>query len=376
MADTKKIIDSLVAHGAGLFTGVPDSLLSKFSACVIEQETIPHIIAANEGNAIGLAIGDYLATKRPAVIYMQNSGLGNVVNPVTSLADPAVYSIPMILVIGWRGEPGIHDEPQHIKQGEITLEQLDVLGVPYLILSQDSDVELVISQLWETMLDRQGPVALVVRKGALSGTYPVKKKKAFSSLKREEALDCLLNWLPESSFLVATTGKTGRELFELRENSGEKQRDFLTVGGMGHASSIALGVALNKPQIWTVCLDGDGAVLMHLGAMATLTSAKPERYLHVVLNNYAHESVGGQPTVADLIDFKKLSESLGYTGYRLANTKDQIQSSVEDILSQKGCWLLEIQLTQGSRDDLGRPKATPLQNKEAVMSFLQTECLK
>ena len=369
--DANELVNCFVDRGCRLFTGVPDSLLTKFSACVMNRSDVQHMIAANEGNAVGLAIGEYLTTSRPAVVYMQNSGLGNAVNPIASLADPAVYGIPMFLVIGWRGEPGIHDEPQHVKQGEVTPGLLNVLGVPYAVLSNEADAEKVIAQLWARMIDGQMPVALVVRKGVISGDYPVEKKPVPSQMKREVALAQLLKCLPEDAFLVATTGKTGRELYELREKNGQAQRDFLTVGGMGHASSIALGAALRMPKRWTVCLDGDGAVLMHLGAMVTLGAAQPERYLHVVLNNYAHESVGGQPTAADGVKFDAMADAVGYTGYRSASNEREVAQAVADITSHDGgCWLLEIRVAQGSRSDLGRPKKTPQENKAAVMKFL------
>lgn len=369
--EANDLVNAFVKEGCRFFTGVPDSLLTKFSACVMQRSDVTHLIAANEGNAVGLAIGEYLATGAPAVVYMQNSGLGNAVNPIASLADPDVYGIPIFLVIGWRGEPGIHDEPQHVKQGEITPGLLNVLGIPFAILSKEANGEKAIAQLWSRMKERKGPVALLVRKGAIEGEYKVEKKPIDSEISREEAINALLQSLPKEAFLVATTGKTGRELYELREKRNEVQRDFLTVGGMGHASSITLGVALQHPERWCVCLDGDGAALMHLGAMATIASTQPKRYLHIVLNNAAHESVGGQPTVADQIGFKKLSESLGYTGYRFAKSEDEIRKAVNDITAEdRGCWLLEILVKQGSRSDLGRPKKSPKENKDAVMNFL------
>ena len=369
MPEAKNLLDCLLQCGAGLFTGVPDSLLSKFSACIMQQKHVDHIIAANEGNAVGLAIGDYLATKRPAVVYMQNSGLGNTVNPLTSLADPAVYGIPMMLIIGWRGEPGIHDEPQHVMQGAVTLGQLNVLNIPYLIVNSDSDLEKV-KHLWQTMLLRQGPVALVVRKGAISGDWKVPEKMCFSSFKREEAIQCLVKHMPQDSFFVATTGKTGRELYEIREKLCQSHRDFLTVGGMGHASCIALSIARHQTNRWTVCLDGDGAILMHLGASSTICTNKASRFLHVLLNNSAHESVGGQPTVADKIDFSLFSKSMGYDGYLLAQNETQLIEALRTIHQRAGTWLLEIRLTIGSRADLGRPKTSPVQNKHDVIEFL------
>lgn len=370
MTDATILVDALVESGAGFFTGVPDSLLSKFSACVMAQKDLRHMIAANEGNAVGLAIGEYLATGKPSVVYMQNSGLGNTVNPLTSLASPDVYGIPMMLIIGWRGEPGVHDEPQHVQQGEVTPGQLNTLSIPYAIVSDTTDIPKVVGALWQKMIKRQGPVALVVRKGALGGDWPVAKPDYGYRLKREEAIEALLDAMPQETMFVATTGKTGRELYELREKRGEPQRDFLTVGGMGHAVAIAQGIAQHNPN-WTVCLDGDGAVIMHMGAMATLCAWRPAKFLHVLLNNCAHESVGGQPTVAGGIDFEKLSSALGYDGYRQATSVEKIKSIIAGLADQKGVWLLEIKLKQGARSDLGRPKRTPEQNKHSVMEFLK-----
>lgn len=369
MPEAKNLVDCLVDCGAGLFTGVPDSLLSKFSACIMQQPTINHIIAANEGNAIGLALGDYLATARPSIVYMQNSGLGNTVNPLTSLADPAVYGIPMMLVIGWRGEPGIHDEPQHVMQGAITLGQLNVLNIPYVIVNADTDLEKIKS-LWQMMLQRHGPVALVVRKGAISGDWKVPSKSCSYTLKREDSIRSIVENMPEDTFFVATTGKAGRELYEIREENKEAHRDFLTVGGMGHASCIALGVARHQTNRWTVCFDGDGAVLMHLGAGSTICTNKAKKFLHVLLNNSAHESVGGQPTVADQINFELMAKAMGYDHYICVKDNEELEKAIKFITARSGTWMLEIKLALGARADLGRPKISPAQNKLDVMTFL------
>lgn len=372
MADAKELVDSLCSHGAHFFTGVPDSLLSKFSACLMQQKEVDHLIAVNEGSAVGLAIGNYLSTGVPSVIYMQNSGLGNVVNPITSLADPQVYAVPMFLVIGWRGEPGVHDEPQHVKQGQITLKQLEVLDIPYCILSEDTAIPEMVEKLWKQMIKRSGPVAIVVRKGAISGDWSIEAPKNSYSMRREQAIEQLISTLPKNSFFVATTGKTGRELFELREKYQESQRDFLTVGGMGHASSIALAVARQHPHRLTVCLDGDGAFLMHLGAASTIATQQPKCFLHVLLNNGAHESVGGQPTIGFEIDYEKLSLALGYKHYFYAESTEDLQSILKNIdFENLGATFLEIRLAQGSRKDLGRPKKTPIENKNSVMEFLK-----
>lgn len=370
--DTKHFIEILLNCDCNFFTGVPDSLLSKFSSCLMEENKIKHMIAANEGNAVGLAIGNYLCTGKAAVVYMQNSGLGNTVNPITSLADPNVYGIPMVLIIGWRGQPGFKDEPQHIKQGEVTIGQLNLLNIPYIILNSNTDVENELPKLIGRMKKRNGPVAVVVEKGALTGNYPVKKHIADSTLSREKTIEILSEILPKDTIYIATTGKSGRELYEIREKRHEPHHDFLTVGGMGHASSIALGVSLSTPDRLVACLDGDGAFLMHMGASAVINSCKPKNYLHVLLNNYAHESVGGQPTVSDKIDFSLLSKSVGYSEYYKVSSEKELQK-VALSLSQKdyiGCVLVEILINQNVREDLGRPKITPEDNKKEVMKFI------
>nr|WP_216819594.1 phosphonopyruvate decarboxylase [Paenalcaligenes hominis] len=287
-------VKNLAKQGMDFYVGVPDSLLKSFCA-YLQDHVAPknHIITANEGNAIGMAVGHYLATFAPAVVYMQNSGLGNTINPLASLADKEVYQIPMLLVIGWRGEPGIKDEPQHIKQGRITPEQLSLLEIPYLIVDEESEEDQVARWAVEQLITTQAPVALLIRSGSFTD-YKSQARHALEGLTllREQALSTLLD-LTAGAAIVATTGKTSRELFELRAKRLEAQRDFLTVGGMGHTASIALGIALAKPNQQVVCIDGDGSLLMHLGAMPIIGSLSPCNFIHVLLNNAAHDSVGG-----------------------------------------------------------------------------------
>lgn len=372
MIDTRAFITALQQRGVGLFTGVPDSLLQDFSAAL--HNDLPaqqHIIVANEGNAIALAMGHYLGTGKPAVVYMQNAGLGNTVNPLTSLADPEVYGVPMLMVIGWRGEPGKKDEPQHVKQGRITCAQLELLDIAHWVLDAESDVEAILGAAWQAMAAGQ-PAALVVRAGTFSKVSLQAVPTGPSALLREEAIAALLQCLGEHDCLVATTGKTGRELFELRVHRGESQRDFLTVGGMGHTASLALGIALAQPQRRVVCLDGDGSLLMHMGALPVIAEQSPKNLLHILLNNRAHESVGGQPTVAGQVDFRAVALACGYQGYFAASDVEQIQSVLADINTSEatGPLLFEIHLAQGSRSNLGRPTRTPQQNKQAVMQHL------
>jgi phosphonopyruvate decarboxylase len=372
MIAPQALFDALRARNAGLFAGVPDSLLSNFCAYVDDHGPAgEHIITANEGNAIALAAGHYLATGKVSVVYMQNSGLGNTINPLTSLADAEVYRIPMLLVVGWRGEPGVKDEPQHVKQGRITPGQLELLEIPYRILDADSQIEPLLDELFATIRDTKAPVALLVRKDAFSAYKSKRQAEVDYPLPREEALRQILQLAKPSDLVVSTTGKTSREVFELRVERSEPQRDFLTVGGMGHTASIALGAALGQPQRRVLCLDGDGSMLMHLGALPIIGSLKPANFVHVLLNNAAHESVGGQPTVAGSVDFEAIAKASGYRAYFLAEDAAGLARSWALLDSTPGPVLLEVKIKNGSRANLGRPTSTPEQNKLAFMAHAQ-----
>lgn len=377
MVDTSTLVESLRTRGVKLFAGVPDSLLQSFSTCLMHSCKDEHIITANEGNAIALAMGHYMASGFPGVVYMQNSGLGNAINPITSLADPDVYSIPMLLVIGWRGEPGHKDEPQHVKQGRITEGQLRLLEIPYWVVDKNSSILAVLDQAWQVMLARSGPVALLVKAGALSEvkSLPAGAPSGWPSeylpLYREVAINRILDLLRHDDILLATTGKTGREVFELRTARGELQHDFLTVGGMGHAASIALGVSLAQPERRVICLDGDGALLMHMGGTAIIGDISPPNFIHILLNNQSHESVGGQPTVAGRMDFSSIGKGCRYQAYHAVHDLAGLEDVFTEMNRVSGPQLLEIHLWQGSRKDLGRPTSTPQQNKTAFMAHVQ-----
>ncbi len=365
MVDTVSFYEYLTSNGLDFFTGVPDSLLKELCSCIKDKSDSKHnIIAANEGNAVGLAAGYHLSTGKLGAVYMQNSGEGNAVNPLLSLADPKVYSIPMLLIIGWRGEPGVHDEPQHVKQGEVTLKLLEGMDIEYRILSDDyvSDLEYLIS------LAKKGnkPVALVIKKGTFSKYSPVNKEKVvMGELLREEALDVILNELGDD-MVVSTTGKESREIFELREKHGQgHEHDFLTVGSMGHTSSIALGVSIGtKRNVW--CLDGDGSFIMHMGGLAIAGQNAGDNFKYIINNNAAHESVGGQPTVSDKIDIKAILKACGFSSVYEAKTKEEIKAAMTKM-KKEGKSALILYTKQGSRDDLGRPTTTPIQNKESFM---------
>ncbi len=361
--------------GADFYTGVPDSQLKTLCNYLMNTYGIDprhHVIAANEGNCTALAAGYHLATGRVPVVYMQNSGEGNIINPVASLLNEKVYGIPMIFIVGWRGEPGVHDEPQHIYQGEVTLKLLEDMGIKAFVIGRDTTEEEAAAAMedFRGLLAQGRDVAFVVRKGAL--TYDGKTAYANDyAMSREEIIRHIVAASGEDP-IVSATGKASRELFEIREANGQGHRyDFLTVGSMGHSSSIALGVAVHKPgaKIW--CVDGDGAVLMHMGAMAVLGAHHPGNMVHVIINNEAHETVGGMPTVAGKIDFVALA---GACGYPYAVSVDRFEALDRELAAAKTrseLSLIEVKCSIGAREDLGRPTTTARENKEGFMDYLR-----
>ena len=367
--------DTLAKYDITFYAGVPDSLLKNLCTYITDHADDRHnIIAANEGGAMGLAAGHYLATGEVPVVYMQNSGEGNIINPLASLTDKDVYNIPVLLVIGWRGRPGIHDEPQHVKQGKVTLALLDTMGVPYTVLSKDeTKAAMQISQAVERMTTTKEAYALVIEKDTFDGYTLQNVVDNDLSLAREEAIHTVAATLGEKDVIVSTTGMISRELFEYRVSKSEgHERDFLTVGSMGHASQIALGIALEKTDRRVWCFDGDGASIMHMGSMAIVASKKAANYIHVVFNNGAHDSVGGQPTVGLGIDLPSIAKAMGYTAVHDVSTAEELNAALAEINNQSGPILLQIRVKKGNRKDLGRPTTTPIQNKEALMAFLNS----
>lgn len=360
--------------GSDFYTGVPDSQLKALCDYLMDQYGIDekhHIICANEGNAVALAAGYHLATGKIPVVYMQNSGEGNIINPVASLLSDEVYAIPMVFVIGWRGEPGIKDEPQHIYQGKVTLKLLEDMDIPSFVMDRDvteEQLSLVVADFRESLAQGKS-VAFVVRKGALTYEHEVDYENPYTMI-REEIIEHIVKVSGED-MVIATTGKTGRELFEIRERQGKgHQRDFLTVGSMGHSSSIALGIALNKPERKIWCIDGDGAALMHMGALAVLGRHRPANLVHIVINNEAHESVGGMPTVADRIDFAGVAEACGYPYTVCVDSFEKLDRELEEAAERNVLTFIEIKAAIGARSDLGRPTSTPVENKEIFMEYM------
>ena len=365
--------DTLKGFGIDFYAGVPDSLLKNLCAYITDHADENHnIIAANEGGALGLAAGHYLATRQIPVVYMQNSGEGNIINPLASLTDPDVYNIPVLLVIGWRGKPGVHDEPQHVKQGKVTTGLLNVMGIDYTVLSKEEEkAEAQIKKAVDYMQRTNECYALVIEKETFDAYTLQNVEKNDLTLSREEAIQIVAAAISAKDVVVSTTGMISRELFEYRTATNQgHERDFLTVGSMGHASQIALGIALAQPRRRVWCFDGDGAAIMHMGGMAIVASKHPQNFVHVVFNNGAHDSVGGQPTVGLDIDLPAVAHAVGYKQIYSSNTKHELMALIEKLILQEGPILLQVCVKKGNRKDLGRPTTTPIQNKEALMSFL------
>lgn len=371
--------DLILKNGTDFFAGVPDSLLKNFCAYVTDNAPEDkHIISANEGSATALAAGYHFTTGKIPLIYMQNSGEGNMVNPLLSLADPDVYSVPMLILIGWRGEPGVHDEPQHVKQGKVTCALLDAMQVPYEVLT-NSEEELAaqLERAYARIRKDSAPFALVIRKGTFDDYVLQNNRRVEAEMKREEAIEKVILNSPEKAVFVSTTGMASRELFELREKHGMgHERDFLTVGSMGHASQIALSIALVRKERPIFCIDGDGATIMQMGGLATIGTRAPKNMVHIVMNNGAHDSVGGQPTVGLSIDLPAIARACGYKKVYAVGSADALVSTMKEISASfeagnSELTFVEVKVTKGARKDLGRPTTTPIQNKNALMEFLE-----
>ena len=375
MVDPTAFYESAKGCDLDLFTGVPDSLLKDFclylSQCAAPNE---HVVVANEGAAIALASGHYLSSGGIALVYMQNSGLGNAVNPLLSLTCSNVYQIPLIMLIGWRGETGTNDEPQHLAQGRLTLPLLETLGIPQRLLPPDTTEAVECLEESVSMArSLSAPVAIVVRKDTFVG---ISDKAVISNgyeMSREKAISVIVENLDERDALVSTTGKISRELYECRElrNGAGSEQDFLAVGSMGHASQIALGVALVQPERRVYCLDGDGALIMHMGSLAIIGSRAPRNFVHVVLNNGCHESVGGQPTAGFDIDIAQIAKACGYRTTISAKSLAELRTSLKSVINEEGPCLLEVRVSGESRKELGRPEPRLLENRNRFMKFLQ-----
>lgn len=330
-----------------------------------------HIIAANEGNSVALAAGYHLATGRIPLVYLQNSGLGNITNPVVSLLNEEVYGIPCIFVVGWRGEPEVKDEPQHIFQGKITTQLLDIMDVYSIIMSKETTIEEIEQQQpkIKEVLNQGKSIAFVIKKGALVSNDKIDYKNDFI-MKREEIIQHIVA-VANEDIIISSTGKASRELFEIRENNNQQHKyDFLTVGCMGHCSSIALAIALKKPQNKVWCIDGDGAVLMHMGAMAVVGATAPRNMIHIVINNGAHETVGGMPTVANKINLTNIALGCGYPRASVIDNYEDLDRILIEATKSDELIFIEVKADLGAREELGRPTTSAKENKQIFMKYL------
>ncbi|MBY0547338.1 MAG: phosphonopyruvate decarboxylase [Candidatus Obscuribacterales bacterium] len=372
MLDPAEFIAILKSKQVSFFAGVPDSLLKNLLALASTTlDSAEFQVCANEGSAVALACGYHLATGKIGCVYMQNSGLGNAINPLLSLADPLVFGIPLLLVIGFRGEPGVQDEPQHKKQGAIMERLMLALDIPFELLGTDSDLEATIERCLRFAKERSGPAAILVRKGAFAGENGLPDAPRSSELMtREAAIAMIAQHGGSRTRFVASTGKIARELYEYRHaNPGGVGQDFYCVGGMGHASQIALGICLTAPDTPVYCLDGDGAALMHMGHLAAIAAAAPKNLTHFILNNRVHESVGGQPTVNPATNFSLVGAALNYARSLQVDSEESLKSALQAIPSGGGPALVEVIVAAGSREDLARPAETPQQLKSRFMQL-------
>ncbi|MDB2318929.1 phosphonopyruvate decarboxylase [Gammaproteobacteria bacterium] len=371
MIDVKDFYDSLKNYGVTNFCGVPDSLLKDVCAYIADSsDASQHLITANEGSAVAMAVGQYIATGKLSLVYMQNSGFGNAINPLLSLADHNVYAIPMLLMVGWRGEPGINDEPQHLKQGKIMEQLIEACELHKIIIDAETNISSALKSAISFATTNSQPVIVLVKKNTF---MPYKLRKVVPDIAkatREDAIKMIINSSEPEDIFVSTTGMASRELFELRsKNKQSHSKDFLTVGSMGHSSMIALGISQNTNN-HVFCIDGDGASLMHLGNYTSIGNSAPETFIHVLINNASHDSVGGQPTCADKIDLPLIAKASGYASVESTSNINDIKNYIEQFKKVPGPHFLEVKVRKGARDDLGRPKDLPKKNKEAIMASL------
>lgn len=370
--EAKDFVEKIREIGIDTLIGVPDSTLKEFCDYINSEgkQELDHYIAVNEGAAVGIAAGTYLATGIPSCVYMQNSGLGNCVNPITSLMNEEIYDIPMLLLIGWRGKPGMTDEPQHKFMGKITKEMLATLNIKNSVINKETtleDLELVFKNALRE-LQKNHQYAIIVEKETF--TKKKKRKKNHYSFIREDAIALILQNTRREDIVVSTTGKISREVYEQADKIyGQHDQEFLTLGGMGYASMIAFGIAQKQKKKKVYCLDGDGALLMHMGTLAFLGKENPVNMVHICLNNDAHESVGGISTGATGANYSKIAKCCGYKKTYSVETAEELQYVLEKLKKEKGLIFVEVKVAMDSREDLGRPKETAVENKKRFMRY-------
>ncbi|OGK14334.1 phosphonopyruvate decarboxylase [Candidatus Roizmanbacteria bacterium RIFCSPLOWO2_01_FULL_38_12] len=350
-------------------TGVPCSFLKPFLSDITDKKDIEHIFATNEGEAVAIATGYYLATGNIPLVYMQNSGLGNAINALTSLCAQLVYSIPLVIFLTWRGKPGVKDEPQHALMGQIMIELLETLRIPYEFASDKPyEMKMKLSALKDEAMSHKHPTVMIFSSSLFNDISKKTEKNILFPMSREDVLEAILK-LTQNNPIVSTTGKTSRELFELREKHNMSHKyDFLAVGSMGHTASIGLGIALNTAKDVFI-IDGDGSILMKMGILATIGHYKPRNLIHIIVDNESYESTGAQPSVSNRISWKPILEGSGYKSILLVMKKEELECLDFSVL-KKPCAVV-IKVHPGSRKDLGRPTATPIENKKQFMKYLK-----
>jgi len=355
MIEVKKLVKALTNTKINFFSGVPDSVLKKFSNSINNKKN--HFIAVNEGSAIAMGIGYHLSTGKIPCVYFQNSGLGNAINPLVSIAHDKVYSIPILLMIGWRGSPRINnDEPQHNVKGKITIQILKLLKIKTLILRNDKDIKKI-KNLVNFSKKNNKPVACLIEKNTLLDNKKNFDKLNKYSIDRYRFIEEFLSKIEKNSKIVATTGFTSRELYQIRKYKKylNKGKDFYMVGGMGHSAMVSSTISkFFKGKSY--CFDGDGSFLMHLGSMFTAANIASSKFKYILLNNNVHESVGNQKTFIEKINLKNFAKSLKFNNYHLIKNQKQIKKNIDSFIKCKGPSFLEVRIKNKSINDLERPK--------------------
>ena len=369
MHDPDVFLKSLIDADIELFVGVPDSLLSGLISAFESNNKICHLVAANEGNALALAAGYHLATNKLPLVYMQNSGFGNIINPYLSLTCKQVYQIPMIIIMGWRGCPEKNDEPQHLFQGKVQIDLLKTLDIPFVVLDENFDSKSM-RVITKKAIQEKRAVCILIKKGAFI-TKPLQLNAKMLPMNRRIAISIIVKYLPENSVVIATTGKIAREAYDIMSEAGKRHQLFMNVGAMGHCSSVALGLAIGRPEVKVICLDGDGALIMHMGALSLIGKVQCRNFYHILLNNGCHESVGGCPSAADTVDFLGVAKASSYNSSYKASSEGDMNHMIDDFFEKEGPVFLEakISLTQG--DDPSRPSESMCELKSNLQDFLQ-----
>lgn len=369
MIETKDFINNLIDQNFTFFSGVPDSLLSPLITEIEQYNKIKLTITPNEGHSVALGIGYYLKTKKIPVVFLQNSGLGNIINPLTSLANEKIFDIPILFLIGWRGEPGVNDEPQHVFQGEITIKQLDLLNIEYFVVNSETHNEEILEFLDKT-LNKSKRIALIFTKSSLPNSK-FKYEEYLNFPKRFDYLDMLTDFLPKDAIVLSTTGKLSRELYTLRKQKEQINNDFYTIGGMGYASTIALGICEEENSKLVICLDGDGSILMQLGSLALIGRKNPKNLVHILFNNFSHQSVGGQPTHSEMVDFSQVVKGFGYLNYKKISNLEDFKSELNNIEQYKQLTFIELNTQNNSIENLMRPDLPPKELKNNFMDHIE-----